>query len=77
VGNNITIYDLDIDEDRYNRIRHKIKKLDDSRRDSKKYIGKKAFQLLDFFLEEEFKEISSDVDSIRRRLSKIEDVLDK
>ena len=73
----VTIYDLEIDEERFERIQDRIEELDPSRNYGKKHVGRKAFQLLDYLLEEELKEAGKSVAQVERRINDLKEVVEE
>lgn len=75
----VTIYETEIDEETWEDIEEKVKKLDPappSRTNySRKQVNRKALQLLAFMLDERFKEVEADIDRAERKISKLRDVV--
>lgn len=71
-----TIYDLEISDERWDRLVDNLSKLDQSRNDGKKHYAKLAVVLADELLDDELSQIEADVDSIKRKISNIEDILE-
>ena len=70
----ITIYDLELEKERFERIQEKIEELDESRNYGKKHVGKKAFQLLDYLLEKEMESVNSSIHEAERKIQDLKEV---
>lgn len=75
MSDTVTIYDLEIEEKRYEKIKEKIKKLDNSRNYGKKHIGKKGFQLLEYLLDQEMEDVNTSIDRAERRIQNLKNVV--
>lgn len=75
----VTIWETEIDEDLWEDIQEKVKKLDPappSRQNyGKKDINRKALELLSFMLEERFKQVEADIDRAERKIQDLRDVV--
>ena len=70
----ITIYDLELEKQRFERIQEKIEELDESRNYGKKYVGKKAFQILDYLLDKEMESVNSSIHEAERKIQDLKEV---
>lgn len=71
----VKIYDLEIDEERFNRIQENLEKIDPSRNYSKKHTAKQGLRLLDKLLDDEIRDMNSDLEAVKRKLGDLEDAL--
>lgn len=74
MGDTVTIYDLEIEEERFERIQERIEELDQSRKYGKKHIAKTGLQLLDHLLDKEMEEVNSSITQAERRIDKLKEI---
>lgn len=74
MGDTVTIYDLEIEQERFERIQDRIEELDQSRKYGKKHIAKTGLQLLDYLLDKEMEEVNSNITEAERRIDKLKEV---
>lgn len=71
----VTIYDLEIDKDRFERLKKNIEIIDPSRNTSKKHYAKQALKLSDYLLNEEIDQADNDLAKVSRKLNNLKEAL--
>lgn len=76
MGDKVKIYDLEIEENRFNRIQENLEKIDPSRNYSKKHTAKQALKLLDYLLDNQIEEMDRDLNKVKRKMKDLEEALE-
>lgn len=76
----VKIWETEVSEELWESLKEKVKKLDPappSRQNyGKKELNRKALELLEFMLEERFKEVEADIDRAERKIQDLRDVVE-
>ena len=71
----ITIYDLEIDQEEWNRLTSKLEELDSSRKYSKKHRARQAIHLASELLDQETKEINRSLTESENRIKELKQMV--
>ena len=73
----VTIYDLEISDERWDSLVGNLDKIDNSRNDGKKHYAKLGLILADELLDDEINDLARDIESVKRKLKNLEGIINE
>ena len=71
----VTIYDLEIDQEEWNKLNSRLEELDSSRKYSKKHRARQAIHLASELLDQETKEINRSLTESENRINELKEMV--